>query len=377
MKIGILVTKTENFNKIEHYYSQEVGLARELDARGHEVTVYKCIPKTNHYMKSRNFNFCIHYYPSFHLGIHGYFNCKNLSKNLDCLIVFSDKQIFMPHIFRFCNKNNIICVPYIELTHSKKLRAKIADFLFKIGTLKYYKTTEVVAKSEFIKNELKEMGIDEVSVAPVGIDKQKMNLTFRNRDRNEIRKEYNYRSLDKIILFTGNEQEKMVKLFRKVHNVNHNTRLLIIGETEIKTFIKQIKLQDYVQVIKPRHHESMWKIHYMVDDYIDLSRDETFNKTMMEAIVYDTRVIAYYSTAHDTILSDLQGHFLCNDAREAYEFLLKKADTYLLQQSSNKMLEIFDWKTMSEIIEKIIKKRHTHNNNTETDLVDFDEDFLY
>lgn len=45
MKLGIICTMINGFGRRGYYNTQEIGLGRELERQGHEVTIYKCVKK--------------------------------------------------------------------------------------------------------------------------------------------------------------------------------------------------------------------------------------------------------------------------------------------------------------------------------------------
>ena len=113
MLLGILCTMINGFGRKGYYNSQEIGLARALALMGHRVIIYKGVQEgaeTVHFEKS----IIIHYIEMPHLGANGYFSPKMLNKNLDGLLCFSDQQLFLPHVYRYCKKHNIPFVPISE-----------------------------------------------------------------------------------------------------------------------------------------------------------------------------------------------------------------------------------------------------------------------
>ena len=141
MRLGILVTIVSGFGKKGFYHSQEVGLGKALTERGHQVTIYKCVSKdkpAEHYTISDDLD--VHYIPVHALGVHGMMRADVLDPNLDGLLLFSDTQLFLPHIYRYCCRHNIAFVPYIGIAHSaqRNLKSRVMDVFFALGTLALY-----------------------------------------------------------------------------------------------------------------------------------------------------------------------------------------------------------------------------------------------
>ena len=144
MKMGILCTMINSFGRRGFYNTQEIGLGRALVRKGHTVTIYKCLKK-NADMKAEKIEIepglIIFYLPIGGLGAHGYLKSAILTKDMDGLLCFSDNQIFLLHIYRFCRKNGICFVPYVGTTHSVYggFHGRVMNAWFAAGTLRIFK----------------------------------------------------------------------------------------------------------------------------------------------------------------------------------------------------------------------------------------------
>lgn len=375
MRIGILVTISNGFGKKGYYHSQEVGLAKELEKRGHMVTIYKCVPYDGlSYLehakeKVMEGSIAINYIPSPHIGIHGYISPKYINRTLDALLAFSDTQIFLPPIIKYCDKNNIIFIPYVGIAHSSSTgrKAQLLDALYQAGTLKEYKKRHVIAKTWPVEDELHMLGVNDTDIAPVGLDKSLLKLDFREFDREEMRSEMGYTKDNKVISFVGRMQKEknpdlMVRIFKEVHALNPNARLLMVGDGymlgDVRKMVQELNLNDCVKIIPKVPYEDMWKIHYIADCFVNLCRREIFGMALLEAAFYETQIAAYHAAGPDAILTGAKGHYLCDTPDEIIKALVSK-ETYKkeIHEFSEKMLSIYTWATCADIIEEIVSER--------------------
>ena len=142
MKLGILVTIINNFGEKGFYHSQEIGLGKALADMGHDVTIYKCVERKKHADSLPISDLLrVRYLPVLSLGVHGYLKTELLDSTLDGLLAFADTQIFLPHIYRWCQRNGVCFVPYLGIAHSShlNLKSRFMDALYAMGTQKLYR----------------------------------------------------------------------------------------------------------------------------------------------------------------------------------------------------------------------------------------------
>lgn len=192
-KVGILCTMINGFGRKGYYNSQEIGLGRALARMGAEVFIYKGVSRNEPADRAElPEGVTVEYIPMRSFGAHGYLDCNRLNPELAGIFCFGDQQIFLPHIYRFCKKNGIAFVPYIGTAHSlhSNMRSLVMNTLFALGTLKIYQKHPVIAKTEAAKEELRMLGVNDVTVAPVGLDTAVLKQNFRDYDRRELRKKH-------------------------------------------------------------------------------------------------------------------------------------------------------------------------------------------
>lgn len=368
MRLGILVTIISGFGKKGFYHSQEVGLGRELVERGHQVTIYKCVAKdkpADHQVLSDSLD--VYYIPVPALGVHGMMRADVLNPELDGLLVFSDTQLFLPHIERYCRRNHIAFVPYIGIAHSAQRNAKsrLMDIVFAWGTLRIYRRLPVIAKSQGVKDELLALGVQQCAIAPVGLDTSELKTDYANYDRMELRKAYGYGSEDVIVSFVGRlKPEKnpveTIELFGKLCQ-KRDLKLLMVGEgylqEKVEEKIRELGLEKRVQLIERVPYEKMWEIHWISDYFLNLCTREIFGMALLEAVYYQSSAAALHAPGPDFILTGLPGHCLCNTIEEAGEWVLKpKADDETLAQSSRVLIDHFSWRICADEFIRLTKE---------------------
>ena len=132
MKLGILCTILNDFGKKGFYNSQEIGLGQQLNDMGHTVIIYKGVRKGEPFVEERLAErLTIRYIPLMRFSKHGYIRTSDIDSDLDGLLCFSDQQLFIPHVYRYCVRHDICFVPYIGTTFSvyQTPRGKIMNFI--------------------------------------------------------------------------------------------------------------------------------------------------------------------------------------------------------------------------------------------------------
>ncbi|MDO5435328.1 MAG: glycosyltransferase [Clostridia bacterium] len=352
MKLGILVTIISGFGKKGFYHSQEIGLGKALAAKGHDVTVYKCLARDKHEDDTEvSARLRVRYFPIPAVGVHGLFDPALLDRDLDGLLVFSDTQIFLPRVYRWCVKNKVAFVPYVGIAHSA-WKKKVMDLLFRAGTLRVYRKLPVIAKSPAVKDELRALGVERCEVAPVGLDETELKTDYASCDREALRREMGYGPDDVVIGFVGRlkvekQPEEMIDLFGRIKD-RKPFRLLMVGEGYLKEKIEEkitaSGLTDRVRLIERVPYEDMWKIHVVCDYFVNLCTREIFGMALLESVYYRSSAAALHAPGPDVILKDLPGHALCGSMEEIEERLCGQyPDDAALAYSSEELLRRFSW----------------------------------
>ncbi|MBR4040440.1 MAG: glycosyltransferase [Clostridia bacterium] len=370
MRLGILVTIVSGFGKKGFYHSQEIGLGKALIAGGHRVTIYKCISMdkpADHRVICENLD--MYDIPVRALGVHGFMNPDVLDPQLDGLLVFSDTQLFLPRIYRYCVRHSIAFVPYIGIAHSaqRNLKSRLMDAAFAMGTLRIYKQLPVIAKSKAVQDELLALGVNRCSVAPVGLDPSELRTDFASHDRTQLRAAYGYTDNDVIISFVGRlKPEKSpvetISLFADICS-RKPFKLLMVGEGYLKESVEakisEHNLQDRVQLIERVPYEKMWEIHYISDYFLNLCTREIFGMALLESVYYRSSAAALHAPGPDAILTGLPGHCLCDTIEQAGEWVsAPMPDEAALVRASKELLDRFSWKICADQFTAITQEAH-------------------
>lgn len=357
MYIGILVPFLNTFGKKGYYHSQEIGLAKCLSKYDHQVVVYKCFKGIDASYEETIDNVKIKYINVKGIGTHAVINRNIFSNEIDVLFTFSDTQLFIPLIERWCKKNNIIFIPYVgtfqSVSEDQPLKKSIMDFIFKHNTIRTYRREFVFAKTKSIQNHLYNLGVRKSIIVPVGLDFDLLKTDLKSLDRFEVRRGLGFSDNEKIILYVGRMvPEKrpidMVKIFQRIFKENKNYRLIMIGNgimyKEIEKIIYDNKLDKDIILIKQVAYDQIWKYHYLADYFVNLWDKEIFGMAVMESVFYKTCTIAIDAPGPDTILCGMKAHAICkNDEEVINELLNKKVDEQLLEEAKQKLISEFSW----------------------------------
>lgn len=363
MKVGILVTIISGFGKKGFYHSQEVGLGKALNELGHDVVIYKCVARGKQLDDMRvGDHLVVHYIPIPAVGVHGYIRAELIDPDLDGLLVFADTQIFLPHVYRYCEKHRIYFVPYIGIAHSawKNLKSRLMDALYAMGTRRIYRRIPVLVKTETVREEMLAQGVRDCTVTPVGLDESELKTDYRSYDRSALRKKYGYTDEDVIISFVGRlKVEKrpldLIDIFDQVKD-RKRFKLLIVGEgyqrDEVAAKVKEKGLDAYVQMIERVPYENMWEIHYIADYFLNLCPREIFGMALLEGIYYGSSVAATEAPGPNYILRDLPGHTLCKTDEEIKQWVLgEKPAQAVLDASAEELMRRFSWRICAQAFE--------------------------
>lgn len=375
MKLGILCTMLNSFGKKGFYNSQEIGLGRQLHDMGHNVIIYKGVRKSEPYVEDKlEDGLTVRYIPLSRFGVHGYISTSELDDDLDGLLCFSDQQLFIPHVYRFCKKHGICFAPYVGTTFSvyPTLRGKIMNVLSGIGTLRLYRKMPVLAKTESAKKELENLGACDIRIAPVGLDPHVLRSDYKEHSKAELRREYGF-DPDDVVLCSVARMEidkrttDLIEVLYKARD-RKKFRLLLVGRgplrEQVDQKIREYGLQDRVTILDRVPFDDMWKIYRLSDYYINMSTVEIFGMAIMEAVYYGASVAARKALGPSLTLNGLRGHCLCESDDAVIEWICGPYPSGKdLDESSQKIITNFSWKKCAEeylrIIDETVHKRQS------------------
>jgi 1,2-diacylglycerol 3-alpha-glucosyltransferase len=369
MKLGILCTILNDFGKKGFYNSQETGLGRQLCDMGHTVIIYKGVRRDEPFVEEKlDEGLTIRYIPLHRFSKHGYIRGSDIDSDLDGLLCFSDQQLFIPHVYRYCVKHDISFVPYVGTTFSvySTFRGKLMNFLSGLGTLRLYRHMPVLAKTEAAKKELEELGAKDITIAPVGLNPHVLRQDHKDYSKEELRREYGFKADDVVLCSVARLEidKRTVNLIEVLDSAVKRAgyfKLLIVGKgplrAEVDQKIRECGLEDRVTILDRVPFDDMWKIYRMSDYYINMSTVEIFGMAIMEAVYYGTSVAARRALGPNLTLNGLRGHCLCESDEEIVDRICGPYPSEEeLDESSEKIIANFSWKRCADAF---LSKIHT------------------
>lgn len=370
MLLGILCTMINGFGRKGYYNSQEIGLARRLCKMGHRVIIYKGVKEGQETVRLNGGAIIIHYLEMPHIGANGYCLSGIINSHLDGLLCFSDQQLFLPHIYRYCKRNNIVFVPYIGTAHSLytgSLKGSITNTLFSLGTLRTYKKLPVIAKTPDAEKELQDLGVKNTQVAPVGLDMSIMHEGYEKEDKEELREKYGF-SPESILICNISRMQpekrvlELIDMFDYIKDAEFY-QMVLVGEgdleDEVDQKIKDLNLQDRIKRIPKIPYDQIWEIYVMSDFFVNMNKGEIFGMACMESVYYKTSVLAIDAIGPRITLDGMKCHHVCETDKEI-EYWLRApgppAD--FLEDDFQKAKNMYDWHICADLFVEIVRGKN-------------------
>lgn len=362
MKLGILITSIGNFGQKGFYNAQEIGLAKELDKLVEKVVVYKAVPLSEKGGVSIiGDNAELHLVPVKSRGINGLWDCNVMDSSLDALLYFSDTQLAVPSVYKWCKKNGIRMYPYIGVIQSHStsvLKRCLIDLLFRRNVHVYRKCCCFV-KTSAVKSALALYGVYQCFEAPVGLDVSLLNENWAYSSIRELKMKYGYEESDRVLLFVGrmtSEKEPflMLELFRKAYTIENSFRLMMVGQGELLDAVKQ-SAADYgglVKFIDKIPNKDIWELYRIADSFVNLNKQEIFGMAILEAMYYGCKVVAWEAPGPDSIIEDNISGYLVQDANVALERIVN--GQIAAEDAHKRVIDNFTWgKIAGKMVDKI------------------------
>lgn len=367
MRIGLLITSIGNFGKKGFYNMQEIGLAKELDKLIDEVIVYKAVPMSVEKSISA-IDECEHatlyQIPVRSCGINGIWDCSIMDAALDALVYFSDTQLVVPTVFKWCCSNNIPMFPYIGVIEShstSQWKKTIIDFMFKRNVAVYKKCT-CFAKTPTVGKQLNALGIVKSVVIPVGLDPSLLRTGYEDYTVEEIKVNYGYSVSDKVLLFIGRLTEekqpvKMIEIFSKIREMDPTYKLLMVGSGELKASVESqisdYELMESVQILESIPNNDIWELYRMADSFVNLNRQEIFGMAILEAMYYGCKVVAWDAPGPNLIIENGKSGWLVRDDEEVIEKIMENTD--ISKEAHMRVIDEFTWESSAKKVLEAVK----------------------
>lgn len=367
MRIGLLITSIGNFGQKGFYNAQEIGLAKELDKLFDEVIVYKAVPLSAGKSESL-IDGCEHstlyQVPVKSHGINGEWDCSVMDTTLDALIYFSDTQLAVPKVFKWCCKNNIQMYPYIGVIEShstSKLKKYLIDVMFK-RNVEVYKKCTCFVKTPIVEERLDKLGITRTVVTPVGLDVSLLCADYDKASAGDIKKKYGYAETDKVLLFIGRlieekQPKRMIEILSEIRKRDQNYKLLMVGTGDLKATvevrIKDLNLQDAVQMVERIPNSEIWELYRLAHAFVNLNQQEIFGMAILEAMYYGCKVVAWKAPGPNLIIENGKSGWLADSNQEVVQCIENKIE--MSSAAHTRIVSNFMWDNTAKKMAGLMK----------------------
>lgn len=376
MRLGIVRLYTGESGGIGYYNIQELGLARELvSTLNIEVMIFILRDKMKYPQKDIidiEKNIKIIYLPVTSLGNHGLLNPNQLSEfKLDIIQLNSDNQIGCSRVIKWALKKEIPIYTYIGTISSdsdNRIKKIISKVIFEIN-FKMMKKITNVAKTPIVLENLKSLGINNVTIIPVGLDLENFrNLKLLNSNE-YLANKYGIPYRKKILLFVGRLEEykkplitlELIDYIRKKEKGYH---LLVVGDGSLKNDflnnIKSLNLQNYVTHIERIENKYMQELYQLSDVFINTNDKEIYGMSILEAMYCGCPVIAQKAPGPSYIIEDGDTGYIIDgyDTTEWYDKIKKVMINRekFSKKSIERINEKFTWKMICSRYDELFKR---------------------
>lgn len=369
MRLGVLITSIGNFGQKGFYNAQEIGLAKELDKLFDEVIVYKAIPQFEKDSKAPIEdckNSVLFQIPVKSNGNNGVWDCNVMDKTLDALLYFSDTQLSVPKVYRWCCRNNIKMYPYIGVVEShstNKLKRFLINILFQ-RNIRVYRKCSCFVKTPTVAEQMNKLGIKNYVVTPVGLDLTLLHRDYEKSSALELKKKYGYSDTDKVLLFIGRLIEekqpiRMIEILSVIRKKSQDYKLLMVGTGELRAAveakIKELNLADHVQMIERIPNSDIWELYRFADAFVNLNQQEIFGMAILEAMYYGCKIVAWEAPGPNLIIDNGESGWVTSSNEEMIEKIMDA--TAFRAEAHRRVLAEFTWESSAKKMRSVIIKK--------------------
>lgn len=238
--------------------------------------------------------------------------------------------------------------PYQE--SGNQLVRSLYDIFFKPILLKRLKHSFV--KSELARDYLAKKGLNNIKTIGVGLDQ--LNLIQDKQMNFDIKDKLLTLNGKKVLLYIGKLEERrnitlLLKIFKKIIDVNNGFSLLIVGDGETRDtsrywdYIYNNNLQNHIVYFSKVKQNELWQIYSTSDLMIFPTTYDIFGMVLLESMFFQVPVISSVNGGAITLIENNVNGFIVDSVDE--------------NVWSNKIMEIFEHPQLLESVKKESKKQ--------------------
>ena len=332
MRLGIVELYCGKSGKKGYYNNQEIGLARAMKKRGYDsVIFYPSADESGCREEVVEDQITIVYVSAKAIGNHARYDWNILLKyHIDVVQVGSDNQIFAPNLIRFCDINGIKLYNFIGTVQSdtdNHLKKQIMRILFS-RNVRMLKNHKCFVKTQKVYDELTALGIQNATIAPVGLDLSIIPQVTEPSE--ELRKRLDLPADKQILLFVGrlDSYKRPMEALEMFAGLPDSNYMVMIGNGELDgqadAYIEKNGLTDRVRRIKKIPNAQIHTFYKAADYYLNFNEKEIFGLSVLEAMYQDCTVIAVGAPGPKEMIRNGENGFLVASAQEMKDLLAQK-----------------------------------------------------
>lgn len=366
MKIAIVVTMGGNFGARGFYNRQEVGMARGLAKLGHEVEVHKTVPAGQEAcIETLGENCRLKDVPRPFLGDNGWFDLDGFEAfRPDALIMFTDIQLAVPSVERWCKRRRIPFVPYVGTMRTNKKGRRALERFSRWRNFNAIRRRSVLVQNLAVVEDLQANGIKDTTLVPFGVDPTGFPALTPDA-RKDARKTFGLAS-GPVVGFVGQMMpyKAPLGLIPLLIELRCQTpwQLAVVGDGplagEFKQAIADAGLQDAVRWIKRLPNTEMWKLYVACDVLVNLNPGEIVGMCLLEAMHYGRPVVAVDAPGPRLIIEHgVSGYLGAGDAPTLAHFVRKAFDDRDIMGAAgeSRVAACFSWTASATLIEHVLQ----------------------
>ena len=323
--INNFLDENERFKKLDivclSVYNKEA--LKESKKYKYTKFIYYKMPKlklTNFFIRIINYIFRKIFKKNLKYYIHSkrlYLKIKNM--DFDYIIVEGGDAISYTYLLKKYEKRKTVLHMHgadVSGKHNKELSEMYGKF---IALNNFTKST--ILKENIIK-------ASNVYIVPNGIDVERFNKTISDKEKDILRKKYNIKDDEKIILFCGRliPEKGIMEVIKSLEllDTNQKYKLLIVGNSafgknaktdfEIELFNLAEKFKNNIVFTGFIHNSELYKIHSISDIFVAPSIcDEAFGLVFLEAMAAGLPIISTNSGGIPELVGNKAGILLERD----------------------------------------------------------------